>query len=203
MGIDVPKVLAYIGGILLNEKKATLENTTFTLITARKPMKLFKAYKKYIQKVKKGVYLINDILHVPFYVVLANEVEGSLDRECALIKEFSTGRERIRFIEKVLHEVLKGNNNFAEYLHFAFSLYINDISKIMEKEGMSMTIVEKNIEAWNKKLGLKEKYIKEGEKKNQLSVAKKMLSKGFSIEDIIETTGLSREEIQTLQEQSG
>ena len=54
-----------------------------------------------------------------------------------------------------------------------------------------MTIVEKNIRAWNEQLGLKEEYKKEG----KLSVAKKMLEKGFSMQDIIDTTELTREEI--------
>ena len=77
-----------------------------------------------------------------------------------------------------------------------------------------MTIVEKNIEAWNEQLGLKDKYIKEGvkvgvkegikegDKKRQLRVALKMLKKGFSIEDIMDTTELSREEILKLQEET-
>ena len=100
-----------------------------------------------------------------------------------------------------VHVVLA--NEVEGGLHVAFSLYIHDISNIIEKEGMSMTIVEKNIREWADKLGLKEKYIKEGEKRKQLSVARKMLAKGFSIDDIIDTTGLSMDEIRTLQEASG
>ncbi|MBN2534302.1 MAG: hypothetical protein JXB88_15545 [Spirochaetales bacterium] len=49
-------------------------------------------------------------------------------------------------------------------------------------------------------LGLKDKQIKEGEQRRQIRVAKRMLKKGFSIEDIMDTTELSREEILTLQE---
>ena len=61
-----------------------------------------------------------------------------------------------------------------------------------------MTIVEKNILAWVDQLGLKETYKKEGEKEGKLSDAKRMLEKGFSIEDIIDITELTREEIITL-----
>lgn len=139
-------------------------------------------------------------MQVPVYVVLANEVKGTLDKELAFIKEFSTGRVRIHFIEEVLHEVLKGNQSLAKYLYFAFSLYRGDVSKIIEKEGVNMTIVEKNIIEWADELGLKDKYIKEGDKNRQLSVAKKMLKKGFSIEDIMDATELSREEVLKLQE---
>lgn len=199
LGEDLPKILIYIGGLLLNEKAAHFNNTTFTILNSRKPEKLFKTYKKYIQKARNGVYLIESIVQVPVYIVLANEVEGILDKELALIKEFSTGDERIRFIEAVLHEVLKGNYSLAEYLHFAFSLYKGDVRSIIEKEGVSMTIVEKNIEAWNEELGLKDKYRKEGIKEGKLSVAIKMLKKGFSIEDIMDTTEFSREEILDLQ----
>ena len=54
-----------------------------------------------------------------------------------------------------------------------------------------MTIVEKNIRAWNEQLGLKDKYKKEG----KLSVARRMVEQGFSIEDIMGVTELTREEI--------
>jgi hypothetical protein len=198
VGIDVPKILVYIGGILLNEKKATLENTTFTLLNARKPMKLFKAYKKYIQRVKNGVYLIERLVQVPVYIVLANEVQGNLDRELALIKEFSTGDERVRFIETVLHEVLKGNQTLAEYLHFTFSLYRSKVRTILKEKGVNMTIIEKNVREWNEELGLKDEYIKQGDKRRQLRDAKKMLEKGFSIDDIMDITELSREEVVNL-----
>ena len=45
-------------------------------------------------------------------------------------------------------------------------------------------------------MGLKEAYMKEG----KLSDAKRMLEKGFSIEDIIDITELTREEIITLRQ---
>jgi hypothetical protein len=197
IGIDIPKLLVYIGGILLNEKKASLENTTFTLLTARKPVKLFKIYKKSIQIVKKGVYLLKSLLKVPVYIMVVNEVKGNLSRELALIKEFSTGNERIRFIETILREVLNGKQSFTEYIHFAFTLYKKDIQNIIEKEGIHMTIIEKNLREWNNELGLVDQYRKE----EKLSVTKEMLKKGFSIEDIMDITKLTREEIQKLQKE--
>ena len=160
-------------------------------------------YKKHVHKVQNGVYLIKTLVQVPVYIVCANEVQGDLDGELAFVKEFSTGNERILFIEKVLDEVLKGNRQLKEYLHFAFSLYRGDVNTILSEKGVSMTIVEKNIRAWNEQLGLKDAYKKEGEKegdkKRQLSVAQKMLEKGFIIQDIIDTTELSREEVLALQ----
>jgi acetolactate synthase small subunit len=142
-----------------------------------------------------SVYLLEKIALVPVYVVCANEVQGDLDRELALIKEFSTGKERERFIEGALDENLKGDRQLKEYMHIAFSLYRGEINRILSKKGVSMTIVEKNIRAWNEQLGLIDKYKKEGDKERKLSVTKRMLEKGFSIEDIIDTTELTREEI--------
>ena len=54
-----------------------------------------------------------------------------------------------------------------------------------------MTIVEKNIRDWVDQLGLKEAYKKEG----KLSVAKKMLKREHSIEEIMVVTDVTREEI--------
>jgi hypothetical protein len=159
---DIPKILVYIGGILLAEKKGFLENTTFSIISSRKPVKLFKVFKKYIHKVKNGVYLLKLLVQVPVYIVAANEIpyspqlesgnclhnSGSVNKETALVKAFSTGRERIHFLTSILHEVLKGNRSLKEYVHFAFLLYKNEMKQIVEKEGISMTIGEKNIREW-------------------------------------------------------
>ena len=40
-----------------------------------------------------------------------------------------------------------------------------------------------------------------GEKKAKLEYARRMLEKGYPVEDICEITGLSREEIQTLRQE--
>ena len=49
-------------------------------------MKLFRLYNKSIQKIKNGVYLIHNIVQAPVYIVVANEIQGRLDRELAAIK---------------------------------------------------------------------------------------------------------------------
>jgi hypothetical protein len=188
---DLHKILIYAGGLLLNEKKGDDYEYSFTVLSSRKPVRFLRSYKKDVQKVKNGVYLIKTILQVPVYVICANEVEGDLDRELALIKEFSTGNERVRFIEEVFNESLKGDRQLKEYVHIAFSLYRSEINRILTKKGVSMTIVEKNIRAWNEQLGLKDAYKKEGE----LGVAKKMLERGDSVEEIMEVTDLTREEV--------
>ena len=52
LDVDLPKILIYIGGILLNEAGASFSNTTFTLVTARKPDRLFRAYKMLYKRSK-------------------------------------------------------------------------------------------------------------------------------------------------------
>ncbi|MBN2442840.1 MAG: hypothetical protein JXJ04_15895 [Spirochaetales bacterium] len=131
------------------------------------------------------------------YVVCANEVQGDLDRELALIKEFSTGNERVRFIEEVLDESLKGDHLLEEYMHIAFSLYRGEINRVLSKKGVSMTIVEKNIRDWVEQLGLKDKYKKE----EKQSVAIKMLERGDSVEEVMEVIDLTREEIMKIKKE--
>ena len=106
---DLPKILIYTGGILLNEKDANLSNTTFTLVTSKKPDRLFTAFKNTIQKVKNGVYLIQGIVKTPVYIILVNEVEGELDQELALLKGFATGEEKNWYIRAVVQKSLTGN----------------------------------------------------------------------------------------------
>jgi hypothetical protein len=53
---DVPKIFIYAGGLLLNEKKATIANTTFTMLSSRKPGRFLREYKNDVHKVKNGVY---------------------------------------------------------------------------------------------------------------------------------------------------
>ena len=125
---DLPKLFIYIGGIMLNEKAATTTNTTFTLVCSHKPDKLFQIYKSAVQKLKNGVYLIQRIIEVPVYIILVNEVQGELDRELALLKEFTTGQERREYIRAVLLQVITGNKELADYLHFAFCLYKDEIN---------------------------------------------------------------------------
>ena len=48
---------------------------------------------------------------------------------------------------------------------------------------------------------LKEEGIKEGKKAGKIEDAKKMIKKGYSVEEICDITGLEREEIETLKAQ--
>jgi predicted transposase/invertase (TIGR01784 family) len=72
---------------------------------------------------------------------------------------------------------------------------MDETKQIMKKEGLKMTLAEKNIEKWVKELGLRERYINDGKKKGKKEDAKRMLAKGYPIEDIIDITGLTKDEI--------
>ena len=83
------------------------------------------------------------------------------------------------------------------------SAKIEDIKKDEELGGIYMTLEEKMNELARdkmeegKKLGLQEG-IKEGSLNRSIEIAKAMKSKGYDIEDIIEITQLSKEEIEQL-----
>ena len=195
MACDLHKLLIYLGGVCLNTNQPDYQNTTITVVSSRKPAKLFKVYAGDLHALKNGVYYIKGIVPIPVYFILANEVTGKLTRELAVIKEFATGKERMRYLTSIINEVIIGNTDFREFLYFAFSLYMDELKGIMKKEGIKMTLAEKNIEMWVKELGLRDKYIRIGKKET----AEKMLSKGYPIEDIIDITGLTKDEILKLQ----
>jgi len=191
---DLPKIFIYIGGILLNEKAATSSNTTFTLVSSQKPEKLFRRYEDTVQKLKKGVYLIQGIIEIPVYIVLTNEVQGELDQELALLKEFATGQERHEYIRAAMLKVIKGNKELSDALHFAFSLYKEELKEIARKEKISMTLVEKNIREWTEELGLKDEYKKEA----KVEIIRNMKANGFTLDEISKATGYSKEQIRKL-----
>lgn len=195
MTYDLHKLLIYLGGVCLNTNQPDYRNTTITVVSSRKPVRLLKAFAEDLHELKKGVYYIKGIVPIPVYFILANEVTGKLSRELAVIKEFTTGKERMRYLTSIINEVITGNTDFREFLYFAFCLYMDEMRGIMKKEGIKMTLAEINIEKWNKELGLRDRYIKEGKKED----AKRMLAKGYPIEDIIDITGLTKDEILKLQ----
>lgn len=194
---DLSKIWIYSGGVISSEKESNVKNTTFTLVTSRKPYTLLKYYEKDIQKVQNGVYLIQGLIALPVYVVVINEIDFNLEKEVAILKEFSTGAEREKYLKEIIHKV-NSNDELKELLHFAFSLYKNEIKKVMTEEKIDMTVVQENIESWVEELGLKDRYKNEYMLEAKLEDAEKMLEKGFDIDIIADITGLSEEEIEKL-----
>ena len=198
---DLFKIPIYIGGVLLKENEANYDNSTFTLVSSKKPVKLLKYYENTTKKVKNGLYLItgSGILPVDIYIVVIDEIDADYEKEIKILKEFSTGEEKEKFLTELLHAVFKGiNQNFdLELWEYAVGLYFNEIEKLAEKEKIKMTLIEQNIEKWNQKLGLKEKYINQA----KMEDARKMLELGYGVEDICKITGLSKKEIIKLQEE--
>lgn len=205
-----PQILFYIGGALSNEKRATIENMTFTLISSRKPVKFLKMFKKSTKKIENGVYFITDVLRIPVYVVVPNEVcyrkggneVDELDEELALLKQFSTGKERERFLREALQRYFQGEELYSSHLLYAFSLYRDEVIKIASEEGLNMTLIEKNMLAWVDDLNLREKILAEGRKEWMAEKARedacKMVKKGLELGLIMELTGLSEEDIRQI-----
>jgi predicted transposase/invertase (TIGR01784 family) len=78
---------------------------------------------------------------------------------------------------------------------------INEINEIVEKvlasEDIQMEIMNRKLDAHLEFLK-RQKAFEDGEKANSIAMAKKMKAKNMSIEDIMEITELSKEEIEKL-----
>lgn len=206
------KLLFYLAGLIDSEKEATFGNTTLTLISSVKPKKFLKIYESTTKKIKNGVYLIKGLFPIPLYLIIPREVDrkGELNRELALLKEFSGPKERKSYLQEILHKVINGDERFSSHLRFAFSLYRDEMAELARKEGLDMTLIEKNMLAWMEDFNLKERFINEGielgEKRGErkgiiegkMEDARKMLEKGLDIELIIEITGLPYETVSKL-----
>ena len=138
-------------------------------------------------------------MSVPVYVVFVNEVEGELDRELSLLKEFATGREKSEYIKTMLKQVLSGHKELQEYLCFAASLYKAELKKIARQEAINMTVMEKNIREWYEELGLKDEYKQE----EGIRIIRNMKANGFTMDDISKATGYSKDQIRKLLKKSG
>ncbi|MCG8573049.1 MAG: hypothetical protein MJB14_23195, partial [Spirochaetes bacterium] len=84
----------------------------------------------------------------------------------------------------------------------AIALYEELVDKLAAPEGINMTVVEKNIEKWTEKTGLKDKYISEGKQEANIEAAKKMLKKGMDTDTISEITGLTKDQVEKLRKES-
>jgi hypothetical protein len=157
---DLYKLGIYIGGLLLEEKEANVENTTFSLVSTFTPKVFLKKYKA--KQICTGLYCIDYISVIPIHIVVIEEIEVNLDLELKVIKEFTSFRDREKFIEEILHSALENPKIYKKYLDNIIVLYQKELQKILKKERISMTIGEKNIRAWAEDLGLKDEYISQG-----------------------------------------
>ena len=151
------------------------------------------------------------VLHVDLYIVVIGEVDPIYKKEVRILKGFSAGKDKDKFLIAQLKSVFKGIDQTSdlELWEYLVGLYFDEIDKLAKKEKIKMTLIERNIEKWNNALGLKERYINEAKieiKKEALLEAKmedarKMIEFDYELEEIHKITGLSMDKILSLQEE--
>jgi hypothetical protein len=179
MNRDLYKIGIYIGGILLKEKKADIKNTTFTLVSSRKPEKFLKYYKEKTRAIKKGLYLIENLFILPIYVVVIEELELELRNDITVLKEFSSGEDRKKFLRIAVQQYASGEKYYEPFIKYGLALYENDIERIIKEENMKMNLMEKNYDKWAEELGFKKKWIEQGMEKGMEKGIAKGIEKGI------------------------
>ena len=74
---------------------------------------------------------------------------------------------------------------------------VEDLDTMSADENVRFDAFKRKVAIWESNM-LKQEGLEEGEAKKQNEIAKKMKEKGISIELIIETTGLTKEEVEAL-----
>jgi hypothetical protein len=176
---DVNKILVYIGGFLLREKKASASNTTFSLVCSRKSIKLLKDGIASVKVIDKGIYRLDGICYLPVYLIVISELRFDLEKDVAVLKEFSMGKDLDDYLRNLLRGYRIGYKKYIDYLKHTIILYKNEIKEILKEENINMTLFEKNLNSWNKELGLTEKYYQQGMEKGMKKGMKKGIEKGI------------------------
>ena len=151
---DLFKVGVYINGILLAERKANQENTTFTLITTNKPGWLFEKFR--FREIKKGLYVTNEISIIEVHVVLTGEIDSIFGQEYDLLKIFKGYEQRQLLLPDLLE---KANEVDLEDL---FILFDDEIIKLLEREGKNMTAIQERVMELADKYGVSQKVLDRG-----------------------------------------
>ncbi len=128
--------------------------------------------------------------------IVIQELPETFDTEYKWLMEFSVGEKRKKFLKKLLTNLQGDENN--DLVKFAMPLYTDEIVEIMKNEGITMTMVEKNIFKWADQLGILEKAKNDGIENTKLETAKKMIDEGMDNKLISKITGLSVDEIKNV-----
>ena len=151
---DLYKIGHYINGVLMKEKAANLENTTFTLISTNKPNWLFKKFG--FQEIKKGLYVAGDISIIKVYVILIGEIELGFDGEYGLLNVFTNRKQRTQILATLLE---KSNETDLEDL---FILYEDEVVKLLEREDRNMTAIQERVKELADKYGVSQATLQKG-----------------------------------------
>lgn len=114
----------------------------------------------------------------------------------------------VDFLSHINYNEIKEDKNSLEYLLYLFicddettldKLYLND--KIMEEIKKKVSVLKEDFLDglyYDREELIRESYFEDGKNNKAKEIAKKMLSKGKSIEEVIEFTELSKEDIENL-----
>lgn len=196
MNEDEYRLGIYINGILLQEKEANKENSTFTLVSSRKPQKLFDDYKDNLKKIENGHYILESMGIIPIHILVIKELDLKNTEEIKLLKEFSVGEDRSQFIRLLVNNLKESRQE--DFLQYALLMYEEEIFKIFNEEGLEMTVLEKNLNRLNKIFGYDKKLKEEGEYNKAIETAKNLLKENISIDIIGRVTGLKKDEIEKI-----
>lgn len=120
------------------------------------------------------------------HIFYPDKLKENIEKILNIGKMYYNEKRGIKFLEKVIRYLYYTQGDDKE------DIIYRTVKALENKGELVMTIAEKLI-----KKGKKEGE-KEGIKKGKIEDAKKMIKKGFKIDDIMEITGLSREELEGL-----
>ena len=188
--LDVRTCMTYYGEYLNMEKEANRDNTTITLIISKKPQKLLSSFKDILTNPQKGIYKIRD----PWIsLTVVNIEEAALEGvDGVFLSAFCKTTERMASDKKV-KQVSKTKKIVARLLKVLYGrLRVFEGVQDMGAVADITEIVKPHYEK-----GIREG-IEKGKEKGIQDTAKRMLDKGFSLTDIIDITGLSKKQIESL-----
>jgi hypothetical protein len=209
LNTDLYKLGIYLNGTLFTVPESNISNTTFTLVSSRKLIKLIKIFKA--EKIRKGLYIINNISVIPVYIVIISEIETNLVKEITALKELTARNDRPKYLSELIDKFKVNPSEFKKYLELASSNYFSEFKKVQEEKGdFNMTYIEKNLWAGFKYFKIDEKVYSEGMEKGmekglekgiveeKIESAKRALLNGLDIKTIAVITALDEKVIRKL-----
>jgi len=202
---DLYDIGIYTNGVLRIKNEYDFEDTTFSLVSSTKPEKLLNLFKA--SELEKGVYRIDNINLIPIHIVVIEELEIEFEKEVSVLKDFTSKKDRHEYLEEMLKKDNFENKFTSEKLKLFLELYYDEFNKILKERKIQMTIIERNIRRAAEEYGIKRQFIEEGKlegitegklegiEQERRTFAKKALFKGYPIEEIMELTDMSKEEI--------
>ncbi len=184
---DFHDLIIYLAGFVKQEREASYENTTLSVISTYKPRKVFNEL-KIVEGFEEGIYRLDmRLFEIRFYVI--NELKFRDQEELFLLLPLGSSRKKREFKEEVKRkwEVEKELiDRFYEYL------YIIDRELAVEIGGekkMRGVPVEHILELpWVKEEVRRAK--EEGVKKGIKEMIQRLLNRGYSLDEVADFVGM-------------